>query len=201
MKRWGVGAGRGAAAVGAACVVATLGGGVAPASARPSRAVPIARDGAIGSLTLNRSTTRDVIRAWGSPDQRRVGNVGAGPSYPEFTLLGYECHGPRSTFSCAINFYISHRTWRLESFTTTSPRFRLFGGVTVGMSGTLASRREHRPEFIGCGSGIDVPTRTMDVDLGLVGAHLVGGGARALGGHVQNIAIDDRAHGVGVLFC
>jgi len=167
------------------------------------RVIRISRLGQIGVLRLDVSTAADVERAWGSPDYTTTGNVGA-QGYPNYTLLGYGCHAEQGYTACAINFYVSETTQRLESFTTTSPEFLLFGGVHVGMSADVASSREHQPNELGCGQSIGVSTQRLSVEIGTRGGHAdsrIGGGEYVTGGRVASIGIDYKQHGVGVLFC
>lgn len=128
-----------------------------------------------------------------------TGNVG-GPSYPDFRQLGYRCRRRDGYEDCAINFYVSERTGRLESFMTSSPRFSLFGGVHVGMPADLASRRERKPNLSGCGQLIAVSTPQMSIDVDTVGGRRDSRG-HVSGGRVSAIEIDQRPYGVGLLFC
>ena len=166
--------------------------------------IRISRSGQIGALRLDVSTAADVEGAWGAPDYTTTGNVGGGPGYPNYTLLGYRCHARQGYTACAINFYVSQTTHRLESFATTSPDFLLFGGVHVGMSADVASRREHQPNELGCGQSIGVSTQRLSAEIGTRGGHAHprnGAGEYVIGGQVASIGIDYKQYGVGVLFC
>lgn len=168
------------------------------------RVIRISRWGRIGALRLNVSTPADVERQWGPPEYTLIGNVaGSILGFPNYTLLAYRCRLEGGYTSCAVDFYISQRTQRLESFTTTSRQFVLFGGVRVGMSADVASAREHRPDESGCGQQIYVSTTRMMVDIWTRGGHEYArrGGRYVAGGRVTGIGIDDAHHGVGVLFC
>lgn len=171
-------------------------------SSRPSGPIAISRSGQIGSLAINRSTASDIRGVWGSPDYTHTGNVGGGPSFPNYIELGYSCHPSRYT-TCAISFFISQRTHLLESFTTASRLFTLFGGVRVGMASNAASRREHEPNLDGCGQAIYVNTRDLNVDVLTRGghAHLTRQRELVSGGSVSGISIDHKRLGVGVNFC
>lgn len=156
---------------------------------------------------MNVSTAAAIGRQWGAPAYTRTGNV-TGVStgragYPNYELMGYSCGLEQGQTVCATNFYLSERTHRLESFTTTSPRFVLFGGVRVGMSADVASRREHQPDVDGCGQFIYVSTPHLSVDIWTRGghAHLGANTDYVAGGTVASIGIDFRRYGVGVLFC
>ena len=167
--------------------------------------VTITESGSIGAVRLNVSTAADIEQQWGPAAYSTTGNVmGISNSYyPNYRLFGYECHQQRGYTVCAINFYMSRRTHRLESFTTTSPRFRLFGGVHVGMAANVASSREHKPDIAGCGQFISVSTPQLFVAIWTRGgrAHLRDGTEYVSGGRVASIGIDYKRHGVGVLFC
>jgi hypothetical protein len=158
----------------------------------------------IGALKLHVSTPARIEAVWGAPGYTTSGNVlGSSSGYPDYTLFGYRCRPRRGVTFCAINFYVSQGTGRLESFETTSRRFELFGGVHVGMPADVASRREREPDISGCGQGIVVPDRRMSIDVGTRGGHdhFTGHTERVSGGRVADIAIDDKRYGVGVLFC
>jgi hypothetical protein len=102
-----------------------------------------------------------------------------------------------------MSFFVSRRTHLLESFTTTSPRFTLFGGVHVGMASNAASRREHKPNLEGCEQGIFLNTRDLNVDVLTHGghAHTTSRGIFVSGGSVSDISIDQKRLGVGINFC
>jgi hypothetical protein len=156
--------------------------------------ITISRSGAIGPLKLNVSSASQIVQRWGQPAYQTSGN---------YELLGYGCRRRPAYTACAINFYVSETTNRLESFTTTSPRFLLFGGVHVGMSADLASRREHQPNVSGCGQLIAVFTPRLGVDINTRGGttHPRKNGIYVSGARVASIAIDYKRYGVGVLFC
>jgi lysophospholipase L1-like esterase len=169
------------------------------------RTIGISRSGRIGVLRLNVSTAADVERAWGAPQYSTTGNVTGGPNsgYPDYVLMGYRCHTQLGYPRCGVNFYVSQTTGRVESFFTTSREFELFGGVHVGMSADLASKREHRPNVAGCGQFIGVSTRQLSVQIGTRGGHEHArkNGLYVTGGKVANLGIDYKHYGVGVLFC
>lgn len=190
------------AAAAAAALALTQGIVARPAFASyPHRQMRITRSGAIGSLMLNTSTASDIRRIWGPPGYAATGNFvgGTNPGYPNYRLLGYRCRHR----VCAVSFYVSEETGRLESFATTSPRFALFGGVTVGMSANLASRREHSPNLLGCGQAIYLSTPQLSIDVWTRGghAHMRAGSNQVSGGKVSGIGIEYNHYGVGVLFC
>jgi hypothetical protein len=160
--------------------------------------IGISRSGHIGGLRLNVTTVADIERQWGPPGYTKAANVGAG-DYPNYLMLGYGCHGEHTATVCSTSFFVSRKTRRLESFTTTSPDFVLFGNVHVGMSGDVAARREHQPDEAGCGQGINVSTHSLSVVISTEGGKLHG--QVVSGGRVVGIAIDDKPYGVGVLFC
>jgi hypothetical protein len=168
----------------------------------PSGPIAVSRSGHIGSLAINRSTAAAIRGVWGSPDYTRTGNVDSG-THPDYIELGYACHPSRGFVTCATSFFVSRRTHLLESFTTTSPRFTLFGGVHVGMASNVASVREHEPNLDGCGQGIYVNTPDLFVILQTRGghAHLTGHRELVSGGSVSEILIDQRHLGVGVNAC
>jgi hypothetical protein len=190
------------AASSAAIVLAALSGLLSASAASAAKTpIKISVSGRIGTLRLNASTPANVVRHWGPPDYTHTGNI-FGPSspYPDYTLLGYGCSLRGGATFCATNFWISRRTHRLESFSTTSSRFVLFGAVHVGMSATVASRREHEPDVAGCGELIHVTTRHLDVVISTHGGRL-GADNRLSGGRVEGIGIDENRLGVGVNFC
>ena len=174
---------------------------VVPAVAS-GRWITISRTGSIGPLKLNVSSASEIVQRWGQPAYETSGNV-LGSPYPNYELLGYGCRRRPSYTTCAINFYMSERTGRLESFVTNSPQFLLFGGVYVGMSADVASKREHRPNISGCGQLIGVSTQPLAVAIDTRGGttHLRKNGLYVSGGRVAGIAIDYKRYGVGVLFC
>jgi len=102
-----------------------------------------------------------------------------------------------------MSFFVSQRTHLLESFTTTSPRLRLFGGVHVGMAANVASAREHKPDTVGCLQGIYLYTPDLFVFVSTRGghAHFVGQSQLVSGGSVSEISIDQTHLGVGVNAC
>jgi hypothetical protein len=170
-----------------------------------ARGITISRSGAIGPLRLNVSSVADIVQRWGQSAYETTGNVlgGASSGYPNYDLLGYRC-GRRSGYTaCAVNFYVSQKTRRLESFETTAPQFLLFGGVHVGMSADLAAKREHQPDEDGCGQGVRVSTPWLSVNINTRGgaSHVRRNAIYILGGRVVSIAIDYKHYGVGVLFC
>jgi hypothetical protein len=181
---------------------------LATAATALPRSIPISRAGRIGGLRLNASTAAEVRRQWGAPDYTTIGNVDGTPSnhstsgYPNYLLLGYRCHLIVGTTVCAINFYVSERTGRLESFLTRSPQF-VFRGVRPGMSADVAAHRLHRPDESGCGQGIAASTSRLSVAIDTRGGHVHtrNHGLYVSGGTVADIAIDEKRYGVGVLFC
>lgn len=185
-------------------LLAALGLLILPAVAS-ARWITISRTGSIGPLELNVSSAAEIVRRWGQPAYQINGNVLGSPNshYPNYELLGYGCRRRPAGTECAINFYVSERTSRLESFATTSPQFLLFGGVHVGMSADVASRREHQPNVSGCGQFVAVSTPRLEVAIDTRGGttHLHKNGFYVSGGRVVSIAIDHKRDGVGVLFC
>jgi hypothetical protein len=169
-------------------------------AAGSSGPIAISRSGQIGSLAINRSTASAIRGAWGSPDYTTTGNVETGP-LPNYIELGYACHPSDAFVTCAMSFFVSQRTHLLESFTTTSPRFTLFGGVHVGMASNVASGREHEPNLLGCGQGIYVNTRDLRVVVQTRGGHEHSTGGSVSGGSVSEISIDQKHLGVGVTTC
>lgn len=175
------------------------------ASTADAHWIAISRSGTIGSLRLNVSSAADVVQRWGEPGYETSGNVlgSAMSGYPDYGQLGYHC-GPRfGATHCAVNYYISQTTQRLESFETTAPEFLLFGRVHVGMSADLAAKREHQRDISGCGQGVSVSTPSLSVGINTRGgkSHAGRNGIYILGGKVSSIAIDYKRFGVGLLFC
>jgi hypothetical protein len=185
-------------------LLAALGLLILPAVAN-ARWTTISRSGSIGPLKLNVSSASEIVQRWGQPAYETSGNVFGSPSspYPNYELLGYGCRRRLGYTACATNFYVSERTNRLESFVTNSPQFLLFGGVHVGMSADVASRREHQPNVSGCGQLIGVSTTRLEVGIDTRGGttHLRKSGIYVSGGRVASIEIDYKRYGVGVLFC
>jgi hypothetical protein len=185
-------------------LLAALGLLILPAVAS-ARWITISRTGSIGPLKLNVSSTSEIVQQWGQPAYETSGNVlGSSSShYPNYELLGYGCRRRPGYTTCAINFYMSERTNRLESFVTNSPQFLLFGGVHAGMSADVASRREHRPNVSGCGQFVGISTPRLEVAIDTRGGttHLRKNGFYVSGGRVASIDIDYKRYGVGVLFC
>lgn len=171
-------------------------------AAGSSRSVAISRSGQIGPLAIDRSTDSDIRSAVGSPDYENTGNIDTGP-LPNYSELGYTCHPSHGSMTCAMSFFVSQSTQRLESFTTTSPRFTLFGGVHVGMPANVASQREHEPNFDGCGQGITLDTPHLHVFVATRGGHehSTRHGEVVSGGSVSEISIDQKHLGVGVTTC
>lgn len=175
----------------------------AGAAAAATGAVTITRSGRIGSLHIDKSSLQAVERVWGKPAQLTpdicFGGVGecVGGYY---TQLGYNC---TTSSVCQFDFYIARSTGRLESFSTTSAKFRLFGGVRAGMSAELASERLHKPDIAGCGQGISLDTSTLSVSVGTVGGKSEPSGDEQLvrGGKVTAIDINDKRHDLNVGVC
>jgi hypothetical protein len=188
----------GSVTVALAAVCCLLFASIAPARTGP---IKISRSGQIGALRLNASTSTSVIRHWGTPGYTTSGNIaGPGSGYPNYTLLGYGCSQHGGATFCATNFYVSRNTDRLESFSTSSSRFVLFGGVRVGMSADIASQRERQPDVAGCGEFIHVPNPDLDVQIDTHGGDTAAG-IHLHGGRVEAIGIDEKQLGVGVNFC
>jgi hypothetical protein len=182
-----------------------IGIGLLLPSAASAQRITISRSGAIGPLRLNVSSAAEVVKQWGQPAYETTGNMFgvSGSALPDYELLGYRCRSPSGYSECAVDFYISKATGRLESFETTTPEFMLFGRVHVGMSADLAARHEHSPNVAGCGQFIRISTRQLSVQINTLGGtgHRHGHGLYVSGGRVASIAIDYKHYGVGVLFC
>jgi hypothetical protein len=186
-------------AISAGPVSATHHTGVRIASSRAGGVITIS--GQIGSLRVDVSSASAITRALGAP-RVEASQAPLGPGYPGSTVFGYKCSGPRIN-QCDTTYFVSQTTHRLESFSTTSPSYRLASGARVGMSGSEAARLTHEHDLGGCTQGISLSTPTLSVYLGTEGGqtHPEGNELRISGGRVTYIAVEDLRHGVGVLFC
>ena len=170
------------------------------ASARAAE-TQISNSGQIGRLRIDASTGADITRLFGPPDYTTTGNIGQGaPPTPSFRLYGYHCATRQQVTSCAISYYVSLVTNKLESFMTTSAAFDLAGGVHVGMSATRAAAIERQPNIAGCAQGIRASTHRLVTYIATVGGHL-GANGDVTGGTVSQLSVESQQHGVGVTLC
>jgi hypothetical protein len=196
----GVGIRRAAIAI---LAITVAGAALAPtrssASSVPSGLVTLS--GRIGAVQLNVSSTAAIEAAVGQPEIQTSGVFD--PGLAPYLALGYECSGPDIS-QCATAYYVNEATGRLESFATTSSAYHLPSSARVGMSGTRASRLTHHRDIGGCLQGISLTSHVLTMYLATRGGrmHVTPGGPLVVsGGRVISIAVEDRKHGVGVLFC
>jgi hypothetical protein len=160
----------------------------------------ITLSGRVGPLRLNVSSAVSISETLGAPAVQMTGSTTAG--LPEYLGLGYDCRGPQLD-ECGTTYFVSQETHRFESFSTTSAAYRLPSGVHVGMSGDQAARLMRKPDIGGCLQGIGLRSPTLSLFVATKGGRTRSEPGKLVisGGRVISIGLDDRQHGVGVLFC
>jgi hypothetical protein len=178
--------------------------GTATACAGADADVSIGTDGRIGSLQLDRSTTRSIVAVAGRPDAFRRGRFAG--QVVTYTALGYSCRRTEVgwTFGltyrgpfCTTVFFLSRRTGRLADFITSSRHYVGPRGVRVGTNGAVAERLLHQRLRRACGENLGFTTSRA-----LLTLEFVGGSVRpnrsVVGAHVQDLVLTSARHDVGL---
>jgi hypothetical protein len=165
----------------------------------PASTEMVTTSGRIGLLQMGMSTEADVRAAEGVPGAISTGNVGAGPTYPDYEALGYDCRSKtvHDITTCGTVFYINSKTGTLAGFTTSSSKYATERGTTVGMTEAQAGTNERQPEESGCLDGIWVNGKAWDEAPGIIFLDVEGKATD----RVRQLTMDWAPNSVGVLFC
>jgi hypothetical protein len=161
-------------------------------------------DGRIGSLQLDRSTTRSIVAFAGRPDARRRSRFPA--QVVAYTALGYGCRRKQIGWRfgltykgpyCTTVFFVNRRTGRLADFETSSRHYVGPHRVRVGTPSAVAERRLHQRLRSACGENLGFTTSRVFLTL-----EFVGGSVRpdrtVVGAHLADLVLTSRRYDVGV---
>jgi hypothetical protein len=141
--------------------------------------------GNIGPLRVGTSDRAAVVAFAGKPGVDVREHEYGRP----YSALGYGCAHASEWRSCTTVFFVQTRTGRLESFRTTSPRYREARGARIGMPTADAERLLHKTVFVGCEENLYFASRTASLTVVFDGGHIGAPRGKLVGGHVSAFVV------------